>query len=125
MSFTKTLLVSQSMITTSNCGTGTSTVTYTYDLSRRLTRVSSSEGTTTVYTNWDTYGRPTLGNVSNGGPLSIVYDNGARTSVTKPSGSNTAGTTLIYDENGNLIMNTDSTGVTTTYTVTATDKICK
>jgi YD repeat-containing protein len=122
----KPLLSAQSTTSSGTCGTATSSVTYTYDSAHRLTKVSSSDGTATTYTNWDTFGRPTFGTLSTGGSVSTVYDNSARTATTKSAaGTGTITTTLTYDENGILVMNADSTGLQTTYVVTATDKICK
>jgi YD repeat-containing protein len=108
------------------CGTGTTTVTYTYDGARRLTKASSSDGKVTTYTNWDVSGRPTSGSLSSGGTVSIVYDTAARTStITRSSGSGPTSTQLTYDTNGILIMSIDSTGLTTTFNVTGTNQICK
>jgi hypothetical protein len=123
----KTLQSSMAINVTGSCGNSTSNQIYAYDSQRRLTRIVFSSGDTISYNAWDGFGRPTLGTFSTGGTISHVYDNAARTATTTQSRAG-ANTTLVntYDANGILVNTVDSgTGQTTTYTVTATEQICK
>jgi hypothetical protein len=93
-----------------------------------------------TYSAWDSQGRPTGGTRSQPGtcaglPISLVYDDGARTISSGPvgplpdvaclgvffSGSQT------FDADGNLVSDTESGGGTTTTTsraISATNRIC-
>jgi YD repeat-containing protein len=116
-----------------SCGTGTVTGAYTYDAQRRLTQISNSAGGVTTYTAWDSAGRPTVGTSTANGVTSsttITYDDAARSwsSVqTAPNGTKSLGT-LTFDADGNQLKNVVVDGnvtTTTTYTNTATAKVCK
>jgi YD repeat-containing protein len=123
----KVLASSQAISLSDACGGTTTNLVYAYDSQRRLLRVVSSAGDTTTYTAWDTSGRPTLGSFSSGGTVSTAYDSAGRTMTsTQSKGGVTSTIVNTFDVNGILISAVDSgTGQTTTYTVTATEQICK
>lgn len=125
----------QTATTTTNagaCGSGTSTVSYTYDAQRRLTSFTTNalgvSGTTT-YTAWDSSGRPTTGSFP-GTTIANVYNDAARTLVqtqTTAGGSVSTGT-VTFDANGAQLTSVVVSGAnttTTTYTNTATAQVCK
>jgi YD repeat-containing protein len=122
-----TLAASNTTTNSAFCGTGTQSVTFTYDSQRRLTKFTSAGGTTS-YTAWDSSDRPTVG-TTNGISISNVYDNAART-LTQTQVSNGAQTvtTITYDANGNQLSSVVTGaggGTTTTYTNTSTATVCK
>jgi len=123
----KTLQSSMAINLAASCGNSTSNQVYAYDSQRRLTRVLLSNGDSISYNAWDGFGRPTLGTFSTGGTISNVYDNAARTTTITQSRAGVSTTTVnTYDANGILINTVDGgTGQTSTYTVTATETICK
>lgn len=125
----------QTATTTTNsgaCGSGTSTVSYTYDAQRRLTSFTTNalgvSGTTT-YTAWDSSGRPTTGSFP-GTTIANVYNDTARALVqtqTTAGGSVSTGT-VAFDANGAQLTSVVVSGAnttTTTYTNTATAQVCK
>jgi YD repeat-containing protein len=123
-------LLMQTATTTTNtgaCGSGTTSVAYTYDAQRRLTAFSSGASTTT-YTAWDTSGRPTTGSFP-GTTITNVYNDTARTwTQTQVTGASTSTTTTTFDANGaqlTIVNVTGSTQSTTTFTNTATAQVCK
>jgi YD repeat-containing protein len=122
-----TLVTATSTTGSAACGSGTSSVTYSYDSQRRLTQFTTPGGPTT-YTAWDSSGRPTAGTYS-GSSLSYVYNDGARTlTLTTISGAVTSVDTITFDANGTNIMEVVRTGSnvsTTTNTIASTDRVCK
>jgi len=126
------LLTSQTTTTVSACGGlpgSVLEVRYTYDVpQRRLTQVFFVQtGGSTTYTAWDSFGRPTTGTFSNGGSVTFVYDNAARTATqTQVFPGSTTVSTGFYDANGGLMRTVVNPGAqTTTYTPTATTTVCK
>jgi hypothetical protein len=125
----------QTTTTTTNsggCGSGTSTVNYTYDSQRRLTSFTTSalgvSGTTT-YTAWDSSGRPTAGSFP-GTTISNVYDDAARTmtQTQTPSSGGSSTTVTTVDANGNqvsVVVRSGPVTTTTTFANTATAQVCK
>ena len=113
------------------CGSGTSTVNYTYDSQRRLTSFTTTafgvSGTTT-YTAWDSSGRPTAGSFP-GTTIQNVYDDAARTwTQTQTTGGSTSTTFMTFDANGSQVSVVVTSGpvtTTTTFTNTATAQVCK
>ncbi|MCC7008949.1 MAG: hypothetical protein IT184_09050 [Acidobacteria bacterium] len=114
--------------TTASGGTAFSLVNG-YDGQRRLTgftNSSSGGAINTVYTAWDSSGRPTAGSGSATGALTIVYNDAARTATTTITGLGVQVAT--YDANGNpvtLLQNYGAGSVTTTTTILATGTVCK
>jgi hypothetical protein len=117
--------------------------TPTYDSQRRRTgQTLSLNGVPLLveaYSAWDSRGRPTAGTRTQSGcvaPLSLTYDDVARTAAVAPSGIG-SGTLCLgayfssvqsYDADGNPITDTGSAGgtsTTTTSAITATARLCK
>ena len=126
-----TLALSNTQTNSAACGSGSGTVTYSYDSMRRLTGFSSPGGTTT-YTAWDSSGRPTTGMFSSGTTISTVYDNTSRTltqTQTTAAGVKTVNVQS-FDANGNqtTVVVLDAGGATTstaTYNIMSTATVCK
>jgi hypothetical protein len=128
-----------------NCTGGLLNVeTPTYDSQRRRTgltlSLSGAQLVVEMYSAWDSQGRPTAGTRTQPGvcvaPLSLVYDDAARTVTVAPTGLGSGVACLgvnfssaqSYDGDGNLISDSGSAGgtsTTTTYTITATAHLCK
>lgn len=128
-----------------NCSGGFVQVeTPAYDRQRRLTGLTLDlRGTlisTETYDTWDSQGRPTAGRRVQPGlcvlPISLSYDDGARTVSVSPVGSGSGvlclgilyTTRQGYDADGNLVSDDGAaggTGTTTTNTITATARLCK
>ena len=126
-------------------GSGSASITPTYDSQGRLAVVVAvgqvtpplvTVGTsTTTYSAWDSFGRPTAGTVivrssrpspvSFTGTVSVSYDNAARTTRTTTliSGQQTV-STITYDANGNIVSTVGPEGLTTS-TTTSTARICR
>jgi hypothetical protein len=116
----------------------------TYDSQRRRTSSTLGVNGATLlveaYSAWDSQGRPTTGTRTQPGlcvaPLSLMYDDVARTITVAPAGLGSGILCLgvyftsvqSYDADGNLISDTGSAGgtsTTTTHTITATARLCK
>lgn len=101
---------------------------YIYDSQRRLTQIASGPSTTT-YSAWDSSGRPTLGSLPAGTPVTIAYDPTARTQTeTTGTGDAAVVVTTTFDVNGTPVqVVTVDAGVTTTVTtqVGSTAQVCK
>jgi hypothetical protein len=111
------------------CGAGAiQNITYVYDAQRRLTQLLSGTSSTT-FTSWDSSGRPTAGSLTTGAPVTIAYDNTARTQTqTTGVGGAAIIVTTTFDTTGIPIkvVTQDDTGTATTTTqVTTTGQICK
>jgi YD repeat-containing protein len=126
-----TLAVSNTQTNSAACGSGSGTVTFSYDSMRRLTGFSNPGGTTT-YTAWDSSGRPTAGVTSTGTTISTVYDDMARAltqTLTTAAGVKTV-SVQSFDANGNqtTVVELDASGVpksTLTYNIMSTAQVCK
>ena len=111
------------------------TTTFTYDAKQRLTqktRAEEKESRTAVFTAWDDKGRPTAGTKSadygcKGAPITIIYDDVARTRKETIEDAKGVGCgdrlrvgTETYDENGNVILvdNDDGNGDGSKFTIT-------
>ena len=111
------------------CGAGSfQNITYVYDSQRRLTQIVNGPSTTT-YTAWDAAGRPTQGSLPAGTPVTIAYDETARTQ-TQTSGSGDAAVvvTTTFDPDGTptRVVSVNAGVTTTTSTqVNSTARICK
>lgn len=126
---------------TTNCGSGSGTTTFTYDGQQRLTRrVSETTQTgatvsTTTFTPtaWDSAGRPTAATVEISTPPQtatqtqlLAYDDARRTLTTTLviPGAPDAVSTTTFDANGNNIR-VESEGFTATATILSTATICR
>jgi YD repeat-containing protein len=137
--FLLTSRVAEPAPTSTSCQGGaiTGTTTYTYDSERRLTRSvavnPTGQGSPTVtyaYTAWDSQGRPTTGTVSIAGgpafPVSVGYDDGARTVTINAASASV--TTITYDTDGNVVrFRGESSGFVTesVYNITSRAPICR
>ena len=128
-----TLQMTRATTNSPGCGGVNSTVSYDYDSQRRLTSFSTTAlGVTsaTIYTAWDSSGRPTVGSFP-GTTIQNVYNDAARTltqTQTQTSGGSVSTTTMTYDANGNQVTSVVTSGnvtSTTTFTNTATAQVCK
>lgn len=119
--------------TQTGTSSGSTSATFSFDGSRRLTTVSGTSAAgaaTTTYTAWDSSGRPSTG--TDVGPgfsnaLTISYDNAARTRTTNFVGGLVT-TVEAFDANGNPASQATVGGAsvsTTVYTTRATQRICK
>jgi YD repeat-containing protein len=114
------------------CGGTTSTVSYNYDASGRLTStVTTALGvsSTTTYTAWDSSGRPTAGSFP-GTTIANSYNDATRTWVQTltPARGGASTTTTTFDANGNQVTVVNTSGnvtSTTTFNTTATARVCK
>jgi hypothetical protein len=114
----------------------------TYDAQRRMTRrslfVNGAAFTAHIFTAWDAVGRPIAGTyqgVTCAHPISITYDDVARTIELRATGPGSGALCLGgpyskegYDADGNLISDSQSAGGTSTTTmhaVSASEEICK
>ena len=130
----KTLSLGTTTVLTVGGVSFTTTATNSYDAQRRLvsTRIANPAPlggeTTLTYSAWDSSGRPTAGTFTPviGGqfPISITYDNAARTSR-RNTGLNIC--TQTHDQNGNIVREecTGTTPSTTVVTIQNTQQICK
>jgi hypothetical protein len=118
--------------------------TPTYDSQRRRTGLTRTlNGVSLIvetYSAWDSQGRPTAGTRTQPGecvaPLSLLYDDAARTVTVAPTGLGLGVACLgayfssaqSYDADGNLISDSESGGGTSTTaisTIAATAHLCK
>ena len=104
-------------------------LTFNYDAQRRqtemLTRFADGRVVKTTFTAWDTAGRP-LAHMTSGQAFKFAYDDRTRTmSIAGQGGTQTH----TFDQDGNLIRETDATPNgqtnTTTVTISKTTKVCR
>jgi len=111
------------------CGTGMFSVAFTYDAQRRLTSTVPAGQPVTIYTEWDSAGRPTKGSFP-GTTIVNAYNDVTRTwtQTQTPASGGASTTTTTYDANGNqsTVVNSSASATSTTiYTTPATAQICK
>lgn len=126
-----TLARSASGTQTNSAGVTTSgSSTFTYDGQRRLQRTNDSSGNVTTFSAWDASGRPTVARDVGPGydnTRTISYDDAQRSRTTVVNGGIVT-TVETFDANGNPLTQVATGGPsvsTTTFTTTATTRVCK